>query len=215
MTTLRCRRAALGNDGVNATCARPGLCVSTLWVLLLNASVYAAGIGTYAGETGAVNDTVRRSSRPTAAASAKRSEFGQHGPIRSGDTASHDSRGWNSAARNGRQPTTLHAAGVLKSAVAAARGYLLRKPGAEIRPGSIGQEAAHAGGATNVSAPAGRQPSMLLSAASRPTAMLRATAVAGAIGGPRAAGPGSLGGPANGKAVINASIDGSALHRRF
>jgi hypothetical protein len=53
------------------------------------------------------------------------------------------------------------------------------------------------------------------SAAGRPAASLKALAGNGVIGGARAAGLGSIGGPANGRTVIKASsIDGSALHRR-
>jgi hypothetical protein len=57
----------------------------------------------------------------------------------------------------------------------------------------------------------GRPPSTVLSAAGlKPLA-----AGNGAIGGPRAAARGTIGGAVNGKSVLKASIDGTALRRRF
>jgi hypothetical protein len=55
-----------------------------------------------------------------------------------------------------------------------------------------------------------------LSAASRSVAGLKPLAAGnGVIGGPRAAGRGMIGGAVNGKSVLKASIDGTALRRRF
>jgi hypothetical protein len=207
---------------MNATSAGPVLRALTVCVLLARASAYAAGTTASVGESAPANDTVEQSERALATGTARRDESGPHGPIRSGDTAIHGSKSWNSVARNGSQPATLHADGLvptrsvatlpgartrlLKPAVAATHAYSLRRLGAEPRPRPTG--------ATNLSAPAGRQPSSVVSAASRSTAILRPMAITGVIGGPRAAGPGSVGGPANSRTMINASINGSALRRR-
>jgi len=176
----------------------------------------AAGIGAYGGETGPVNDTVHGNSRTTAAATAKRDDSGN--TARSGVVTRpamvrrvrilrlEMGPQPDDAARcrlcTTRRVDTLSGAraGVLKPAVAAAPAIRCANRGPKFgrlyRPGS-----ARAGGATNVSAAALRPPSMLLSAASRPTAILRPVAVNGASAVPRAAGPAASGGPAKSKTV--------------
>ena len=51
-------------------------------------------------------------------------------------------------------------------------------------------------------------------ALNRPVSNFKAVAGNGIIGGPHAPGGGTIGGPASGRTVIKAGIDGSALHRR-
>jgi hypothetical protein len=51
-------------------------------------------------------------------------------------------------------------------------------------------------------------------ALNRPVSNFKAVAGNGIIGGPHAPGGGTIGGPASGRTVIKAAIDGSALHRR-
>jgi hypothetical protein len=216
---------------MKTTSAGPVLCALTAWVLLANASAYAAAIRASGGGSAVANDTVERSQSALAVGSPRHEEVGQDDPIRSGDTASHGSKNVNSLARAAPHPAALHTAGLVprrsvdsvsgertglsKALDAAAHGYLLRGPAADHRHGSTGPEAPRAVGATNLSAAAAsRQTSTLLSAASRPPAILRPMAVTGVIGGPRAAGPGGVGGPANSRTVINASINGAALRHR-
>jgi hypothetical protein len=217
---------------MNATSVRPVLYALTV-SLLANGSGYAAGIRALGGETGPGKDTVQKSQSALAGGSARRDEFGQDGPIRTGDTTTHGSKSRTPSARNGLPPAVLHGAGLApkrgvnallgarselaKPAVAAARGYLPRGPAADHRAGlpDPGTAPARVIGATSGSAPAGRPSSSVLLAAGRPPATLKPLAANGVIGGPRAAGLGRLGGPANSKTVINGSIDGSAPRRRF
>jgi hypothetical protein len=96
---------------------------------------------------------------------------------------------------------------ILKPAIAARPGLSLRSD--PVAAGARGFGAASAG-------VTGRPSSTVLSAASRSVAGLKPLAAGnGVIGGPRAAGRGMIGGAVNGKSVLKASIDGTALRRRF
>jgi hypothetical protein len=241
MTALRCRPPGLGLDTVNATPVRPVLYALTL-SLLANASGYAAGIRPLGGETAPGSDAAQKSQSVLAGGRARRDEPGRDAPIRSGDMTSRGAKDRASPDRNGIQPVALHGAGLAakrsvntslgarsvlsKPAVAVARGYLPRRPAADNRagPADPARAAARAVGSTSVgatsvgatsgSALAGRASSSVLLAAHRSATTFKPQAANGVIGGPRAAGPGSVGGPTNSKTVINASINGSALRHR-
>jgi hypothetical protein len=106
---------------------------------------------------------------------------------------------------------------VAKPVIPAARADLLRRsdvvhPASRLDPAAA---VAREFGTTSSGA-TGRQSSINSSAAVRPLASLKPlTAGNGVIGGPHAAGRGMIGGAANGKNVLKASIDGTALRRRF
>jgi hypothetical protein len=106
---------------------------------------------------------------------------------------------------------------VAKPALSATRVNLLRRsdvdhPAGRFDPvtGGARRFAAMSAGTT------GRQWSPSFAAAGRSVAGPKALVAGnGVIGGPRAAGRGMIGGAANGKNVFKASIDGTALRRRF
>jgi hypothetical protein len=186
---------------MNAMSLRTGLYALTL-SLLATASGYAAAVTEIGGETGAGKDTARKSHAALAGASATRQRAAPHGAA---------------LAPKREVSALLGARSVLsKPAVAVARGYLLARPAADNRAtlSDSGPAAARPVGAMSASALAGRASSGILLAARRSAAAFKPQGANGVIGGPRAAGPGSLGGPANSKTVINASINGSAPRRR-
>ena len=202
MTALRCRPAGLDLDTMNATPVRPLLYALTL-SLLANASGYAAGVSQSGGQAGPGNDSVRNSQSALAGASARPQTAALHGaPL---------------ATKSGVS-AQLEARSVLsKPAVPVARGYLPRRPAADNRAGipAAGPSAVRALGAASGSTLASRASSGVLLAGHRSVTPFKTQVANGVIGGARAAGPGSVGGPTNRKTVINASINGSALRHRY
>jgi hypothetical protein len=221
---------------MNATPVRAVLYALAL-SLLAHASGYAAGIRALGGETLPGSDAVQKSQSALAGGRARRDELGQDLPIRSSDTTSRGAKARASLDRNGIQPVAPHAAGLAarrsvnassgarsvlsRPAVAVARGYLPRRPAADHRarlsdPARAAERAVGATsvGATSGPALAGRASSSVLLAARQSATTFKPQGATGVIGGPRTAGPGSIGGPANTKTAINASINGSALRHR-
>ena len=217
---------------MNATLGRHVL--YALIACSLAGPAYPADPGASGAENGQLSDAIQRREPAGVAENAKRDAARRDGSIKSTETTTRGSNARNSSARNGQQAAALHGAGpiphrsagpllgthanVSKPAVATAtRGYLVRRPDAD-HPASRSDPvtgAARGISATTASAAAGRQSSEVLRALSRPPASLKALAGNGVIGGPRAPGRGMVGGPANSRAVIKASIDGTALHPRL
>ena len=219
---------------MNGTLARKVL-YALIVCSLASGSVYAAETRASGGEAGKAGDAVHQRREPAlAAGNAKGDALRRDEPTKSIETAIRDSHPQNSAGPNGQRAAALHGAGLIRQrgvgplqgthadlsrpAVAAARANLLRGPDAD-HPASRSAPmtgAARAFSTTTVPAGAGRPYSAAaLSVAGQLPASLKALGRNGVIGGPRAAGSGSVGGPANSKTVIKASIDGSWLHRRF
>jgi hypothetical protein len=216
---------------MNATPLRPVLYALTL-SLLADASGYAAGIRALGGESVPGSDSVQESQSAVARGRARRDELGQDAPSRRGDTTTRGPKDRASIDRNGIQTVALHGVGlaakrsvnassgarsvVSKPAAAVAPGYLPRRPAADHRPGlpDPGLAAQPTVGAASGSVVAARASSSVLLAARQSATTFKPQGANGVIGGPRAAGSGSLGGPANSKSVINASINGSALRHR-
>jgi hypothetical protein len=154
-------------------------------------------------------------------------------PLKSGDTTGRGLNGRNSADPNVQRPAAIGTTGLIpqrgagirqpahdilsRTTAAATRANLLRSPPADHagnRPDPL-TGAARGVGAMTVPIGTYRRFPAGSSAVGRSPASLKALAGNGVIGGARAAGLGSVGGPANGRTVIKASsIDGSALHRR-
>ena len=173
----------------------------TLWILLQPLG-YAAGTGVSGGEGVPANDIARRGQPAPAAGGPRRAAVRRddpgHDTHRSGSTPAAQRR-VNAVARTG--------AAARKPTMVAAPAYSIR------RQPDYGRSAA---APVVASAPvsAGRARPAVLTAVSRPPAMLRAAAGNGVIGGAHAAAPGSVGGPANTRTVNKGGIDGSALRRR-
>jgi hypothetical protein len=159
-----------------------------------------------------------------------------HRPINSGQGSS----GGKLGAHSGQQPVssshsaslpTLHSrsplltTGAVHSTTgvgAAARGYLLRRPAAN----HLAKQSDRAPGTAAAAAPitravgampsagATRPPSAVYGATRQGAANLKLLAGNGVIGGPHIPSRGVVGGPANSRTVIKASIDGTAFHHR-
>jgi hypothetical protein len=100
--------------------------------------------------------------------------------------------------------------------VPTARTYALHTPGetgVARRPGAAAATA-RGMGATTLAANANRPSSGVFGATGRSIASLKSSAGNGVVGGPHVARAGMIGGPANGRSVSKAGIDGSAFHHR-
>jgi hypothetical protein len=230
MTALRSRRPIWGTDVMNATLGRHFLC-ALIVCCLIGTSAYAAQTGASGGGTGLASDSVPRHEPAPGAETFKRDAGPQEGPIKGSETTTRGSNVQNSAAWSGRQTTALHGAGSIPhrtanpplsahafvSKPAAAHGYLLPRLDADRPTGRSDPtiEAAHRMGITTAPAAAGQRFSAPLPTVTWPAASLKSAAGNGVLGGPHAASRGMIGGPANSKIATKASIDGTALHRRF
>ena len=198
-----------------------------------SASVNAAGIRPSGAETGQPADSLQRRESALAAGNAKRDAAGRDLPVKSRDQTTRSAETRYSAARNVTPSAVLHGSGFIpprnasallgahaklsKPIVAAARGYRLRRPDANhpVSRSDPNTAVVHGISAATALDVAGRQSSAILPATRRSPASLKAQAGNGVIGGPRAPGRGMLGGPANSSTMMRATINGTALHRRF
>jgi hypothetical protein len=172
---------------------------------LVSAPGYAAAIAQAAGQGVQASDSTLKRDAAPGAANARRDPAAWGGPLKVGDTAGVPAGPRGLAARDGLHQPLPHSmrfatphrefgslrgatGNVAKPAIAAARPNLSRRSDAE-HPLSRFDPVA-----------VGLKP---LAAGN------------GVIGGPRAAGRGTIGGAVNGKSVLKASIDGTALRRRF
>jgi hypothetical protein len=206
----RCRQLTWAIDMTHAPSPRLLLHALTLWILVQPLG-YAAGTGVSGGEGVPANDIARRGQPAPAAgaprrAAVRRDDPGQDLAIRRSE-ASTPRSGSTPAAQRRVNAVARTGAGVWKATTVAAPAYSIR------RQPDYGRSAA---APVVASAPvsAGRPRPAVLTAVSRPPAMLRAVAGNGVIGGAHAAAPGSVGGPANTRTVNKGGIDGSALRRR-
>jgi hypothetical protein len=201
---------------------------------LVSATGYAAAIAPPGGQGLQASDSNQKRDAAPGAANARRDAATWGGPLKGGDTASVPAGPRAPAARDRQQsgvvqdrrfaaphrdfsPLRGATGNVAKPAIAAARHNLSRRSDVE-HPLSRFDPAASVTrgyGATSSGA-TGRPSSTVLSAASRSVAGLKPLAAGnGVIGGPRAPGRGMIGGAVNGKSVLKASIDGTALRRRY
>jgi hypothetical protein len=182
---------------------------------LINASGYAAAIAPTGGQGTQASDRDQKRATALDTATAKPDAASPGEPIKGGDTVTRAAGSHTSATRYGLQSPVVHGAGLIphrglaplpgatgnvpKPAIPTARANPVRRSDPAL-------QRARAFGATGPAA---------LVAARRPVVSLKALAGNGVIGGPHAAGRGTLGGPAIGNSVVKASIDGTALRRRF
>jgi len=191
---------------------------------LVSATGYAAAIAQPSGQGVQASDSNQKRDAALGAANARRNPAAWGGPLQTGDTASAPAGPRAPAARDRQQSPVMHdgafvaphrdfgplrgaTGNVAKPAITAVRPNLPRR--LDVEPGARGFGATRSGAA-------GRPSSTVLSAASRSVVGIKPLAAGnGAIGGPRIAARGVIGGAVNGKSVIKSSIDGNALRRRF
>jgi len=196
---------------------------------LVSAPGHAAPIALPGGQGAPAGDSNLKSDTAPGAANARPDPAAWREPLKSGNTVTRAAAPRTSAARQGLESPVLHNArsatlqrnfsplrgatgNIAKPAIPAVRANLLRRSD-PVHPDARAFGAASPGTAGRQSSPSFGAASRPV--ASRPVASLKALASNGVIGGPHAAGPGMVGGPATGKRVFNASIDGTALRRRF
>src|SRR3984957_18390979 len=169
---------------------------------LVSATGYAAAIAQPSGQGVQASDSNQKRDAALGAANARRNPAAWGGPLQTGDTASAPAGPRAPAARDRQQSPVMH-----DGPFVAPHRDLPRR--LDVEPGARGFGATRSGAA-------GRPSSTVLSAASRSVAGIKPLAAGnGAIGGPRIAARGVIGGAVNGKSVIKSSIDGNALRRRF
>jgi hypothetical protein len=195
------------------------------------ASVAAADMGQAASGTALGRDTRIKAGRPAAQESTQ-----------TGSSTAAGSKGRNAAAAASPRRVSVtppHAAGPLARSnadrlhslhPAKERGRVAPNPNRHVGPtaaAASGKVSARGQGVPGASSQAPPTPPVATSAAQVPSSLPVATSVArippnvtpmvrtSSIGGPRAAGPGRLGGPPTGRTAHNGTISGTQLHHKF
>jgi hypothetical protein len=208
-----------------------------LYALLIASLVsslgHAAAIAQPGGQGAQASDSSQKRDPAPGAANARRDPATWGEPLKGAETANRAAGPRAAAAPEGLGSSAQHDArfgtphrfspqravigNIAKPAIPAAGANPLRRSNAEhlisrFDPVTAGGRGF---GSTNAGA-TGHQSSPSFAAASRSNASLKPLAAGnGVIGGPHASGRGMIGGPGNGNNVLKASIDGTALRRRF
>jgi hypothetical protein len=167
---------------------------------LVSPSGFAAAIEQPGGEGAPVSASVAAGGRPSAALDVRQSPTVHDGRF----VAPHRDFG----------PLRGATGNIAKPAIAAVRPDLSRR--LDVAAGARGLGAASSGASGRPFSTVLSTASTVLSTARRSVAGVKPLAAGnGAVGGPRTAVRGMLGGAVNGNSVLKASIDGNALRRRF
>jgi hypothetical protein len=199
---------------------------STLHALLicslLGSAAHAADSAVSKGETGATLQMTQQRDTGRTAGNANRDAVIRNAPIKRRDTITAGSKAGSSAARSAQpsalQPDGAHIALHGRSSPPLAHAYVSKPaPGAATRAYPILRPDPAIGTAlaNNPALAAARWPSAeVIRATSRPGASLKAVAGNGVVGGARAPGRGTIGGPTNTASMIKAGINGTTLRPR-